>query len=176
MRHTKMLPDTEKALIEMLVFTPLCVHENPQTVLIIGGELLPQEATKIGKNITEIKEISTLSDIKNQKFDIVISFFDSIVYQDLVPYLHKDAILSCKAKSNEIKKELENAGKEFRIAMPFFDFECIFASNKYHPTADLSLQKSDFIEESSYYNSEIHTASFMLHAHAKRELLGVCKN
>ena len=75
MRHTKMLPDTEKALIEMLVFTPLCVHENPQNVLIIGGELLPQEATKIGKNITEIKEISTLSDIKNQKFDIVISFF-----------------------------------------------------------------------------------------------------
>ena len=58
----------------------------------------------------------------------------------------------------------------------YVDFECIFASNKYHPTADLSLQKSDFIEESSYYNSEIHTASFMLHAHAKRELLGVCKN
>jgi spermidine synthase len=83
------------------------VHENPQNVLIIGGELLPQEATKIGKNITEIKEISTLSDIKNQKFDIVISFFDSIVYQDLVPYLHKDAILSCKAKSNEIKKEAD---------------------------------------------------------------------
>lgn len=176
MRHTKMLPDTEKALVEMLVFTPLCVHENPQDILIIGNRTLPQEAKKIAKNITVIDDFSSLTDVGDKKFDIVISFEEVAPYDRLSKYINKDAILSCKAKADTIAWELKNGGEEFRIVMPFFDFECIFASNKYHPTADLLLQKSDFVEESLYYNSEIHTASFMLHASAKRELLGICKN
>lgn len=110
-----------------------------------------------------------------KKFDIVISFEEATPYEKVAKYINKDAILSCKAKANEIVKELKNGGEEFRIVMPFFDFECIFASNKYHPTADLLLQ--NLICRKAY----ITIVRFILlvlcfHASAKRELLGICKN
>ena len=111
MRHTKMLPDTEKALVEMLVFTPLCVHENPQDILIIGNRTLPQEAKKIAKNITVIDDFSSLTDVGDKKFDIVISFEEVAPYDRLSKYITKDAILSCKAKADTIAWSLKTEGK-----------------------------------------------------------------
>jgi hypothetical protein len=42
--------------------------------------------------------------------------------------------------------------------------------------ADLILDKSDFIEDAEYYNSDIHIASFAIYEKLRKALKGVIKN
>ncbi len=165
---------SEAATKEMLSFVPLCTHENPAVCLTIGGEL-PNAAAKLAKDVASIAELSGNSGFESEKFDIIISFKENQNLQEIFRILKKDGIFCAKIGS-DTKKELENAGNYFRIAMPYSNMELIFASNKYHPTADLILDRSDFAEECEYYNSEIHIASFAVYEKARRALRGVIKN
>jgi spermidine synthase len=51
----------------------------------------------------------------------------------------------------------------------------ILASKKYHPTADLNLQRADLLDGLDYYSAEIQLASFVFPAGEFRELTGTAK-
>ena len=51
----------------------------------------------------------------------------------------------------------------------------ILASKKYHPTADINLQRSDLLDGLDYYSSEIQLASFVFPATEHRALTGIAK-
>ena len=55
-------------------------------------------------------------------------------------------------------------------------FTATFATKKYHPTADIILQKSDLLEGLEYYNSDIHKSSFILPNYLKESLKILIKN
>lgn len=160
--------------LEMLTFTPLCVHENIENCLFIGN-IQPNSATKAMGSITFTQDLSIDSDFDGKKFDVIVSFEQTVDLQQIFKLLKEDGIF-CKTVSKNIKEELLEAGNYYRIAMPYHNMELLFLSNKYHPTADLILDKSDFLESCDYYNSDTHLASFAIYESAKKALRGVIKN
>lgn len=158
---------------EMLAFVPLCTHENSDECLVIGG-VLPILAKTLYKNITSATSLET-GKFESAKFDLIISFDENLNNQEVYRILKSDGIF-CSALAKPIDKTLDLLGKYYRIVMPYHDMKLLFASNKYHPVADLILDKSDFLDDTTYYNSEIHAASFVLHQGARKELKGIVKN
>ncbi|PAF46056.1 hypothetical protein [Helicobacter sp. 11S02629-2] len=81
-----------------------------------------------------------------------------------------------------LKANIAIATASFNILMPF----CLpfslskkiyaYASNVYHPLASLQLQKSDMLEDASYYNSRLHESAFILPTHLKKLLKNLVKN
>ncbi|MRJ02553.1 MAG: polyamine aminopropyltransferase [Epsilonproteobacteria bacterium] len=70
-------------------------------------------------------------------------------------------------------------GQFFKIVMPYrfemysypgCNWNFILGSKRYHPTADIILQRADLIDGLRYYNSDIHKASFILPNYVKKEL------
>jgi spermidine synthase len=173
MRFTHTSLDETTIISEMLTFAPLCVHENVSECLVIGGKL-QSSAAKLCKNIIEIDELKT-GELQSAKFDVIISFNDNLNMQEVYRILKADGIFGSKL-AMDAKNELKKLGDFYRILMPFFDMKLFFASNKYHPTADLVLDKSDFLDEAKYYNSEIHLASFALSNELRAALKGTIKN
>lgn len=173
MRFTHTSLDETVITSEMLAFAPLCVHENVSECLVIGGKL-PSDAIKLCKNITEISDLKA-GEFESAKFDAIISFNDNLNMQEVYRILKADGIFSSRL-SADTKTELKKLGDFYRILMPFFDMKLLFASNKYHPTADLILDKSDFLDKAAYYNSEIHSASFVLSNELRANLRGIVKS
>jgi spermidine synthase len=83
------------------------------------------------------------------------------------------------------KDTMQIVGEYFKICMPYrYDMAVslginknfIIASNKYHPTADMILNKSDFLDGMKYYNSDLHKASFVMPNYVIEYLKGIAKN
>ena len=178
---------------EMLAHIGLCSHPNIKKLLLINSnEELIREINK-HKDI----EITTIdSDIYNQlsikesnSFDIVIAnslkeMKDITIYIQIGRILNSKGIFVMEIDKNyygdieEIREILKIAREPFIIAMPF-SYEknsAIFCSKKYHPTADLILQKSDLLEDLEYYNSDIHLASFTLPTAIKKSIIKELKH
>ncbi|MBI3873900.1 MAG: spermidine synthase [Arcobacter sp.] len=166
---------------EMLVHIPMCSHKEPQTVLaILADEAIKNELVKYDSKVT-------FSDSFNidGKFDVVIynsDILDDIVMANVARNLEdKCGIFACKVvsfdeNSQTMKKELSTVARNFWIAMPYNAGEnmMILASKKYHPQADIILDRSDFIE-SNYYNTELHNASFVMPNYIQKPLTGIAK-
>ena len=77
----------------------------------------------------------------------------------------------------KLKSDLKLVGEKFWIAMPYkFGHEtAILASKKYHPTADIILQRSDLLNDLEYYSTEIHHASFVFPAAQYKALTGIAR-
>lgn len=174
MRFENDLLESEIVKKEMLSFVPLCTHENAQNCLLIGDDSLTTDAEKLIKNISSLTTMSSNSQFASETFDIVISFDSTVSLQEVFRVLKKDGIF-CTKIEGDIKESLTRLGQYYRIVMPYHNMELVFASNKYHPTADLKLDKSDFIEGTEYYNSDIHLASFAIYEKAKQSLRGIIK-
>lgn len=77
---------------------------------------------------------------------------------------------------------LEMLATRFRIAMPYVSghatvpFTMLFASDQFHPTADLMLQKAEMLDELNYYTPELHKAAFSLPKFLEGALAGIAKN
>ncbi|PAF48408.1 spermidine synthase [Helicobacter sp. 12S02634-8] len=78
---------------------------------------------------------------------------------------------------------IAETGAFFDIVMPFFaplsiltDRGFVFASKRYHPTADMLLQKIDMLEGLKYYNADIHQSAFSLPQALANKLKGIVKN
>ncbi len=174
MRFENGLLNNEIIKKEMLSFAPLCIHENAQNCLLIGDNSLSADAGKLIKNISSLPAMNSKIEFESETFDIVVSFDDSANLQEVFRVLKKDGIF-CSKIGVDIQESLTKLGQYYRIVMPYHNMELVFASNKYHPTADLLLDKSDFIENVEYYNSEVHLASFAIYERAKQNLKGIIK-
>ncbi len=175
-----------QAFNEMMVHTPLCTHKEAQNVLIIGSssEALKKEASKHTGNI-EFGDVSILTSKDEKNIDVVILTdinIDEMLLANIQRVLNDDGLICLSTDSfskdeDKLKTDLELVGQNFWIAMPFkFGHEtAILASKKYHPTADIILQRSDLLDDLEYYSTEIHHASFVFPAAQHKALTGIAK-
>jgi spermidine synthase len=175
-----------QAFNEMMVHTPLCTHKEAQNVLIIGkiSDGLKNEASKHNGNI-EFGDISILTSKDEKNIDVIIfteGNLDDMVLANIQRVLKDDGLIAFATESfhkdeEKLKSDLELVGKNFWIAMPyrFGHSTAILASKKYHPTADIVLQRSDLLNDLEYYSTEIHHASFVFPASQHKALTGIAK-
>lgn len=168
------------AICEMALFVPLTTLKVPKKVYV------EPNLFEITKNL-----VSKVPDI-----DVEVSLSDEIGFDVVVSLESKDYIKALSMVSNEgvviLRLESWSIGVDeniklmhairdsFEILMPYSscfgsEINLLFASKKYHPTADMILQRADFIE-SNYYTPMLHKASFVLPQWLKKRLLGVAKN
>lgn len=176
------------AFNEMMVHLPLCTHKEASNVLIIGSENedLKAQAAKHNKDSNvEFGDTSLLTSKNEKNIDVIILTdvkLDELLLANIDRVLKDDGLISFPSVSfskdeEKLKADLKLAGEKFWIAMPFkFGHSTsILASKKYHPTADLVLQRSDLLDGLNYYTSEIHNASFVYPASEYKALTGIAK-
>ena len=138
-----------------------------------------------------------ISDSEDKSYDIIIvdvpknslkyqELFDPTFYAQANRVLKDDALLVTQGGSYredivEHKQLLSDAGSNFWIAMPYnYDMtnrvnDFILVSKKYHPTADIILQRADLIDDLHYYNSDIQRSAFIMPTYINKALLGIAK-
>ncbi len=176
------------AFNEMMVHLPLCTHKEASNVLIIGtaDEDMKNQAARHSKvsNI-QFGDTSLLTSKNEKNIDVIILTdvkIDELLLANIERILKADGLIAFASKAISKDKEqlfadLKLVGTKFWIAMPFkFGHNTsILASKKYHPTADINLQRSDLLDGLDYYSSEIQLASFVFPASEHRELTGIAK-
>ena len=182
----------------MLVHIPMCTHAEPIKVAAIGGskEILNELAKHKDITITEISSddaIARLTDMGENSLDVLIvndketlenPLFCGLAKRALNPKGVISTIASSLAKDISIaSKELKALGEHFRIVMPcgFASSDdsysyAYLASNFYHPTADINLQRADLTDGFKYYNSDIAIASFVMPTYIRKQYLGLIKS
>jgi spermidine synthase len=141
-----------------------------------------------------------IANAEDKSYDIILvdstdenqssELFEASFYAQAHRVLKDDGLIAVQGSSYFVdmqnhKKILKKMGSLFGIVMPYkyemitypgVVWNFILASKKYHPTADIILQRADLIEDLKYYNSEIQRASFAVPTAIKKELLGIAKN
>lgn len=115
--------------------------------------------------------------------------FDKVFFAHANRILGDTGVLICRAEDMDMESEayknrLETVGEFFRFALPFTasdllattgKISLIYASKRYHPTADLLLQRIDMLEGLKYYNADRHNGNFAMGSDTFQELLGTMK-
>lgn len=115
--------------------------------------------------------------------------FDKVFFAHANRILNDDGILICRAEDMDMEIEayinrMETVAEFFRFALPFTapdllsvsgKISLIYASKRYHPTADLLLQRIDMVEGLKYYNADRHNGNFAMGTDTFQELLGSMK-
>ena len=174
---------------EMMVHVPLCTHKEPQNILILSDDAMKLQLEiarhENMKATTMPASIDALRNANDNAFDIVLSEIscDAAVIAHLGRILNDDGLLMTVHPSldnvTENKIIMEIMAKYFKIIMPCHledGTTLLLASKSYHPTADLILQRADMLDGLSYYNCDIHPASFVMGNYIRKEYLGVIKN
>jgi len=174
---------------EMMVHVPLCTSKEAKNILIISdkaeslnAEVARHKEANLKTISCSLNEISSLSDAS---FDVIVSEMDG----DEAYLSHVNRVLRKDGQFVTTHPSLENIeankslmktlGKYFKIIMPYNIGDAttaLLASKEYHPTADVILQRADMIDGLSYYNCDIHVASFAMGNYIRKEYLGIIKN
>jgi len=187
---------------EMLIHIPVCTHADPKKILLIGGcDNLYAEAKK-HRTIEEIVRLSaeeaadSLTDLPENSFDIAViateNFTADRVFWGLLNRVLNDTGIVTTMSSSLLTQEevaaseLSMAGELFKIVMPYryeslaedghlLCKNLLLASHRYHPTADINLQRADLTEGFHYYNSDIAIGAFQLPTVVRKRFLGAIK-
>lgn len=176
------------AFNEMMVHLPLCTHKEATKVLIVGSnnEDMKAQAAKHNKvsNI-EFGDTSIITSKSEKNIDVIILTdvkIDELLLANISLILKEDGLIAFPSKAfsrdeDQLFADLKLVGSKFWIAMPFkFGHNTsILASRRYHPTADINLQRADLLDDLNYYSAEIHNASFVFPAAEHRALTGIAK-
>lgn len=180
----------ERIQAEILSCVGLCVNDfsyDKKEVLIVNSinlELL-NFLSKLNVNIhyigqnpklelENLKVYNLAIELKINQFDLIIDL-DSKGVEAYNKLLKPSGILLINLKGLDIEV-IKKAS--FNIKMPF---KCegeqyLFLSNRFHPLADVCVQKIDMINELDYYNIKIHEAMFALPNYQKEALKGIIRN
>ena len=176
------------AFNEMMVHLPLCTHKEATKVLIVGSnnEDMKAQAAKHNKvsNI-EFGDTSIITSKSEKNIDVIILTdvkIDELLLANISLILKEDGLIAFPSKAfsrdeDQLFADLKLVGSKFWIAMPFkFGHNTsILASRRYHPTADINLQRAELLDDLNYYSAEIHNASFVFPAAEHRALTGIAK-
>ncbi|MEO1941873.1 MAG: hypothetical protein ABGW77_03160 [Campylobacterales bacterium] len=151
----------DRAKREMMALVGGCVQENP-------NYLVPPELKgEFSKIITGQFQIET-APTPGKRYDLIIEMTPSNP-ANLKERLSKEGIYIAPIDSFLETRLFEEFSKHFEIVLPYYYLTenmwaapLLFASLKYHPTADLIRHRSDFVEDPYYYSTDIHLASFQL--------------
>ena len=176
------------AFNEMMVHLPLCTHKEASNVLIVGtvNESLKNQAAKHYKTSNvEFGDVSIITSKNEKNIDVIILTdvkIDELLLANIERILKVDGLITFASKAfsrdeDKLFADLTLVGTKFWIAMPFkFGHNTsIIASKRYHPTADINLQRADLLDGLDYYSAEIHMASFVFPASEHRALTGIAK-
>ena len=176
------------AFNEMMVHLPLCTHKEASNVLIVGtvNESLKNQAAKHYKTSNvEFGDVSIITSKNEKNIDVIILTdvkIDQLLLANIEIILKEDGLIAFASKAfskneEQLFNDLNLVGSKFWIAMPFkFGHNTsIIASKRYHPTADINLQRADLLDGLNYYSAEIHNASFVFPAAEHRALTGIAK-
>ena len=176
------------AFNEMMVHLPLCTHKEASNVLIVGtvNESLKNQAAKHYKTSNvEFGDVSIITSKNEKNIDVIILTdvkIDQLLLANIEIILKEDGLIAFASKAfskneEQLFNDLNLVGSKFWIAMPFkFGHNTsIIASKRYHPTADINLQRADLLDGLDYYSAEIHMASFVFPASEHRALTAIAK-
>jgi len=152
-------PNIRTIKSEILIHTVINTHQNPRSIAILED----LDSTELSKYDFVC---NCSSELKNN-LDGVITRYDKD-YLYTISSLNDEgiAIFSMDNYSpKELKLALEKLSFAFDIIMPFMIpfADCsvyIFCSKKYHPTADLQLQRADMLDNLKFYTPYIQKAMF----------------
>jgi spermidine synthase len=187
---------------EMLSHIPLCTHAEPKRVLIIGGcEKLQAEVKRhsVVEKITVVeahKAANEITTLEQGGYDVALvatdEFANDRLFIGLLGRLLDSRGVVVMESSNiltqitQTREELTLLGELFKIVMPYRyetllesgETACkylVLASHKYHPTADINLQRADLTDGFSYYNSDIAIGTFQLPTIVRKNYAGLIK-
>jgi len=152
----------------------------------IGEVASKSICSKFGLDLVDVsfEDLISIDGIGEQMANSFLEFFrvNRQFVLKLFDILKDDGLIAFSSKvfsrdDNRLIDDLKLVGEKFWIAMPYrFGHQAsIIASKKYHPTADLNLQRADFLDDLEYYSSEIHIASFVFPAKQHKDLTGIAK-
>lgn len=171
----------EQIKAEMLVHVPLNTHKEPKNVLVINGdETIKNELAKYEVETTYADEFNV-----EGSFDIIIynsTTVDEIILASMQRVLEQKCgifvslVTNYEDNSEDMVAQLKTIGEQFWISMPyrFEGMSAILASKKYHPQADIILDRSDFVD-TQYYYTELQNACFVMPAYAQKALTGIAR-
>ena len=166
---------------EMMVHIPMCTHKEAKKVLVISDrcDIFIEEVNKHNAEVTCSKTFN-VEDI----FDVVIldGMIDELTMANVNRVLDQaEGIFVCtttmyQKDSKKMVADLKTIGEHFWISMPyqFGHTVAILASKKYHPQADIILDRSDFLD-TQYYYTELQNAAFVLPLYIQKAITGIAK-
>ena len=157
---------------EMMTLVGACVSEGTKV-------LAPSELNSEFKKILTAK-FEIFNNDTEEKYDLIIEETPTD-YLNIYQKLNDKGVYITTAESLKDKALFETLSKIFYIVMPYYYIEndkvysLVFASKKPHPTADIIRHRSDFTENTEYYHTDIHLASFVLPKSVFDEIKDVIK-
>ena len=161
---------------ELIIHTAINSHPNPKDIAL----LIDLER----KEFDRYKESFRIDEEIKDRYDVVFSDRDSALYATSALKDDGIAVFALELE-DELCDEaafLETITPSFRVLMPFFmpysskKELFIFASKKFHPTADLQLQRADMIDGLLFYTPYLHKAVFEQPPFIKKCFKGLLKN
>ena len=161
----------EPIQLEMMALVGGCVQDHPNYLI---PEVMKGEFKKI---VTGHFNLTTTPE-EGKKYDLIIEFTPSDP-AEVEERLSEVGIYITVPTSLTDTALFSSYSQRFEVVLPYYYFDrnyhlhpLLFASKKYHPTADLIRHRSDFVEDCCYYNTDIHLAAFVYPNH----LWAVIKN
>ncbi|WP_024791251.1 spermidine synthase [Lebetimonas sp. JS032] len=157
---------------EMMALVGACVSEGTKV-------LAPSEFNSEFKKIITAK-FDIFNEDSEEKYDLIIEDKPTD-YIKIYQKLNDKGVYITTAESLADKALFENLSKMFYIVLPYYYIEenkiypLVFASKKPHPTADIIRHRSDFVENTYYYHTDIHLASFVMPKYIFEEIKNFIK-
>lgn len=160
-------------------------HKDVKKIIVV--EVDKNISLAINEHFLELELNDKIQIVSKQEFLKGSSLYDVILFNDtklkefnIFKQLKKDGIFICKSNGwwdMDLQKDtFKVLGDYFKIIMPcYFNMyvshtkSFVFASNKFHPTADTILDKSDLLDGLHYYNGDTHKACFSLPTNIDKE-------
>ena len=174
---------------EMMVHIGLCTSKTAQEVLIVSDNAqdFSNEVAKHGETNSTVvtASLDSISSLADNAYDVVVSELniDGAVASQINRILKDDGqLVTTHSPLDEVEKNtimMKILGQYFKIIMPYNlgnGSTAVLASKEYHPTADLILQRSDMLDDLSYYNCDVHVGAFAMGNYVRKEYLGIIKN
>jgi hypothetical protein len=144
--------------------------------------LLPQD--QFFRLETKLQKHTNLELLTEDTFDVVIldGQIDDLTMANVNRVLEeKEGVFVCttamyQKDSEKMVGDLKTVGDNFWISMPyqFGHTVAILASKKYHPQADIILDRSDFLD-TQYYYTELQNAAFVLPSYIQKAITGIAR-
>ena len=171
----------EQIKAEMIVHVALNTHKEPKSVLAINSD------ESIKSQLAQYEVETTYADEFNVEgsYDVILynsDMIDEIVLASMQRVLEPKCgifvslVDNYEDNSEKMTAQLKTIAEQFWIAMPyrFEGMSAILASKKYHPQADIILDRSDFVD-TQYYYTELQNACFVMPAYAQKALTGIAR-
>jgi len=158
---------------EMMALVGGCTSE--------GRKILVPKNLKDEFNKITITSFDIHTDDDSNSYDLIIEHNPTDLIK-IYEKLNENGIYITTPNSLTDRDLFANLSKLYWIVMPFYYLDenlnakaLVFASKKFHPTADIIRHRSDFVENTKYYTTDVHLASFTLPKYIFEEIKDVIR-